>query len=200
MCFISLNSSAATIIENKVKADESYLPTDSVSTNIERESIFPEGSTPLGAMSHFTWGADIGASIDVGGDDMSSFDVDVILGYKDKFIRAVGVGVGVHRAFDNGYTFIPLYVVFRSSFRKQPSLLFLDLQGGYSFNTLGSGNSQGGAYVSVGLGINLAMSKKFNSHIILSYGYFGLKSINDANIIFDGKNINYAQIKFGINF
>lgn len=47
--------------------------------NATRESLFPEKSRSL-AKSHFTWGAEAGASIDLTGHDMSTFDVDVLFG------------------------------------------------------------------------------------------------------------------------
>lgn len=198
-----------TTITSAATVDNTIIAADAINSQhiehldtlyINRESLFPEKSQNLGIQSHFSWGADIGASIDVGGDDMSTFDIDVNLGYKNKFFRLIGVGAGIHRAFGNGCNFIPIYALIRTSFREKPSLFFLDLKGGYSFNSIGYNNSQGGAYASIGCGINLAMSNKFKSHIILSYGYFGMKAINNAAINFDGNHINYAQIKFGVSF
>lgn len=199
-------TSATTIDDSIIVADTinsqqiEQLDTLYVKPNNKRESLFPESSRNLGNQSHFSWGADIGASIDVGGDDMSTFDIDINLGYKNKFFRLIGIGAGIHRAFGNGYNFIPVYAVIQTSFREKPSLFFLDIKGGYSFNSIGSKNHQGGAYASIGCGINLAMSNKFKSHIILSYGYFGMKAINNVAVNFDGNHINYAQIKFGVSF
>lgn len=65
--------------------------------NATRESLFPEKSRSL-AKSHFTWGAEAGASIDLTGHDMSTFDVDVLFGYKNSYIRMVGLGAGIHTA------------------------------------------------------------------------------------------------------
>ena len=165
-----------------------------------RESIFSDVHRPLGIFSHFTWGADLGASIDMGGCDMSTFDADVFFGYKNAIIKTVGVGAGIHQAFGNGHNFIPVYAMFRSSFRRKPSLFFFDAKAGYSFNTISNSHSQGGIYGSVGIGINLAISKHFQSHIILSYGYFGMSAINAEDINYDGRHINYAQLRIGANF
>lgn len=173
---------------------------ESLKRSSSRESIFPDVHRPLGIFSHFTWGADLGASIDMGGSDMSTFDVDVFLGYKNSFIRTVGFGAGIHQAFGNGHNFIPVYAMFRSSFRKKPSLFFADVKAGYSFNTISNSHSQGGIYCSVGVGINLAISKHFQSHIILSYGYFGMSAIDAEDMTYDGKHINYAQLRIGANF
>ncbi len=149
---------------------------------------------------HFTWGVDVGASIDLSGEDMSTFDAETYFGYKGGWVRTAALGAGIHKAFGNKYTFIPLYAMLRTSFRKKPSLLFFELKLGYSFNTLADSGSFGGAYGSAGLGFNLAMTKTFQSHIVLSYSYFTLHSARDMAIPYSGDNINSAVLKFGINF
>lgn len=176
------------------------ISTDSYKYSSGRESIFPDIHRPLGIFSHFTWGVDLGASIDMSGTDMSTFDADVFLGYKNSWIRSVGAGVGIHQAFGNGHNLIPVYALFRSSFRKKPSLFFFDMRAGYSFNHINNTDRQGGAFGSVGVGINLAMSKHFQSHIILSYGYYVTKAVSDLTAGFDASHINYAQIRIGANF
>ena len=131
---------------------------------------------------------------------MSTFDIDVYFGYKGSWVRTAAVGAGIHKAFGNQYTFVPVYGMFRSSFRSRPSLLFFEMKLGYSFNTLSDSGSFGGAYGSVGLGINLAMSKRLQSHLILSYGYFTLNRATDLDIPYSGDNINSAVLRFGVNF
>lgn len=150
--------------------------------------------------SHFTWGADVGSSVDLAGSDMTTFDIDAYFGYKGAMIRTAAAGIGVHKAFGNSYTFIPVYALVRSSFRHEPSLFFMEVKGGYSFNTLADSGSAGGAYGSVGLGINLAMSPKLQSHIILSYGFFTLHNASELAIPYVGDNISYAVLHFGVNF
>ncbi|MBD5203865.1 MAG: hypothetical protein HDS82_03195 [Bacteroidales bacterium] len=165
----------------------------------ERESLFPEGSRSL-AGSHFTWGAEAGASIDLTGHDMSTFDADVLIGYKNDFIRLVGIGAGVHRAFGNGNNFIPLYGVFRSSFRKKPSLLFAHVDFGYSFNTIGDSPTFGDFTGSIGCGINLAMSRRFHSHILIALGFKHFNELHRSDTNIDVKDIYFARITFGVNF
>ena len=131
------------------------------------KAYFPQGSRPLW-LSNFTWGVDVGSSIDLRGYDMSTFDLDVMIGYKSEFIRAIGIGAGVHRSFGKKNNFIPLYFVFRSSFRSKPSLFFFNMRAGYAFSTIADGASRGGVMAAMGVGINLAMSKKFQSHMLLS--------------------------------
>lgn len=152
------------------------------------------------AGSHFTWGADVGSSVDLAGSDMTTFDIDAYFGYKGSLIRTAAAGIGVHKAFGNSYTFIPVYALFRTSFRSEPSLLFMEVKGGYSFNTLADSGSAGGAYGSLGVGINLAMSPKLQSHIVLSYGFFTLHKASELAIPYVGDNISYAVLHFGVNF
>lgn len=165
----------------------------------EAESIFPESSKPL-SESHFTWGGEFGASIDLSGYDTSTFDVDIILGYKNNYFKIIGVGAGVHRAFGTGDNFIPVYAVMRTSFSTKPRLLFMSLKAGYSFNTMGDAPTFGDINASLGCGINLAMSKKFRSHIILAYEFrhFNKRHKDVLNIHAD--DISLATLSFGVNF
>lgn len=166
----------------------------------ERESLFPEGSRKLGVMSHFSWGADVGTSVDMGTDDMSSVDADVSLGYKGGIVRFAGAGAGVHRSFGQGHNFIPIYGIFRTSFRTRPTLLFWEVKAGYSFNTMSHEHSQNGFCASTGIGFNLAHTAGFSSHIVISYAYFGLDPYEHNGVKSDRKNINYAQLRIGISF
>ncbi len=167
--------------------------------NPQRESIFPSGTRNL-EYSHFSWGAEVGTSIDLSGNDMSTINADAYVGYKNKFIRFVGAGVGIHRSFGQGNNFIPIYFLFRSSFRSIPSPLFFHFQAGYSFNTIGDAPVFGDISGSVGMGINLAMSRKFQSHILLAFGFRHFNKRHQENIHIRNENIPLAQIAFGINF
>lgn len=174
--------------------------TDSVAgTRGRQEAIFEGKIKPL-YQSHFTWGADLGASIDLAGENMSTLDIDAYFGYKGSWIRTAAVGAGIHKAFGNQYTFIPVYALLRTSFRSKPSLFFFEIRAGYSFNTLSDSGSDGGACGSIGVGVNLAMTKKLQSHLILSYGYFTLHRASELNIPYSGDNINSAVLRFGVNF
>lgn len=150
--------------------------------------------------SHFTWGADIGTSVDLSGSDMTSVDLDAYFGYKGSLIRTFAVGAGVHKAFGNSYTFMPVFAMVRTSFRSEPSLLFFEAKGGYSFNTLADSGSVGGAYGTLGIGVNLAMSRRFQSHIVVSYGFYTLRKATELAIPYVGDNISYAVLRFGVNF
>lgn len=173
-------------------------PTDTVAQS-ERESLFPNASRSLSG-NGFSWGAEVGSSVDMTGHDMSTLDLDIHIGFKNDFVRFAGVGVGVSRAFGSGYTFVPVYAIFRSSFRKKPSLLFLNAKAGYSFNTVDDSPYYGDFASSLGVGINLAMNRKFRSHFILSCGYRRFGHRHMEQIKEDTRNITLAEIAFGINF
>ncbi len=174
---------------------------ETTSYETKRESLFPQVSRLLWD-SHFTWGADVGASIDIDVEDMSTFNADMYFGYKNSIIKFAGIGAGVHRSFGKGNNFIPVYAMLRSSFRNKPSLVFLDLRFGYSFNTIADYGSHGGFYGGVGIGFNLSQSKRCNTHIILSYACLAMDHDKQqtSEDTYTGKYINYAELKFGISF
>ncbi|MDE6027255.1 MAG: hypothetical protein K2G23_04240, partial [Muribaculaceae bacterium] len=165
----------------------------------ERESIFG-GNKPLDN-SHFTWGADLGASVDLTAHDMSTFDLDFVLGYKNKIIKTAGVGVGIHRTVQGGDHFIPVYALIRTSFTSRPSLQFLNARFGYSFNTVEDSPMFGDYSSALGCGFNLSQSKKAKTYLILgvAYRYFN-KRHQDYISRLDTPSIWMAQLQFGVNF
>lgn len=173
--------------------------TDKKDNEYETESIFPASSKSL-SESHFTWGGEFGASIDLSGYDTSTFDVDIILGYKNNYFKILGVGAGVHRAFGTGDNFIPVYAVMRTSFSTKPRLLFMSLKAGYSFNTMGDAPIFGDINASLGCGINLAVSKKFCSHIILAYEFRHFNKRHKDMLDMHADDISLATLSFGVNF
>lgn len=164
-----------------------------------RESLFPDKSLSL-VSSHFTWGADLGSSIDLSGNDQSTFNADVVFGYKNHIIRILGAGAGVHRSIGSGDNFIPVYLIFRSSFSRSHKLLFMNLKAGYSFNTIGNAATYGDSAASIGLGFNLAMSRKFMSHIIINYGFRHFSKLHRDMIGIAHRDVHLAELSFGINF
>ncbi len=163
------------------------------------ESLIPSAGRDL-STTHFTWGAELGSSIDLGGNDMSSFDCSVVMGYKNSAIRLAGLSVGLRRSFGSRNTFIPLMAVLRTSFRSKPSLFFMHLEAGYSFNSIANSHVRGDYGGSLGLGINLSRSSKFMTHIIIAYGFqhFDVKHREEAGL--KTENVPLAQLSFGINF
>ncbi|MDE7402488.1 MAG: hypothetical protein K2M87_03650 [Muribaculaceae bacterium] len=175
-------------------------PTDSLEQVSLKESLFPKASRSL-ADSHFTWGAEVGSSLDLTSHDLTTIDIDAFLGYKSKLIKLIGIGAGIHRSIHTGNNFIPVYLSFRSSFRSKPSPCFLSVKAGYSFNRVyGAKKSDGDVTASLGLGINLQQSRIAQSYVIISgtYQYFnrGLVSTTDLN----RRYIFFATLAIGVNF
>lgn len=165
-----------------------------------RESLFPEKSRSL-ATSHFTWGAEAGASLDLTGHDMSTFDVDVLFGYKNAYMRMLGLGAGIHRTVQGGDNFIPLYATIQTSFRKKPSLLFMSAKIGYSFNTISDSPTFGDFMSSLGMGVNLSTTSFAKTYIMLSIGYryFNHRHIDMVQRL-DRHYVYIAQLRFGMSF
>lgn len=46
-----------------------------------------------------TFGVEAGASIDMSGNDFSSFDLDLFAGYRSHTIKCFGLGIGLHSSF-----------------------------------------------------------------------------------------------------
>lgn len=182
----------------KMSGDETATSTHNDNAS-DRESIFG-GNRPLDT-SHFTWGADLGASVDLTAHDMSTFDLDFIVGYKNSFIKTAGIGAGIHRTVQGGDHFIPVYALIRTSFISRPSLLFLNARFGYSFNTIEDSPTFGDFNSALGCGINLSQSSKAKTYIIISaaYRYFN-KRHQDYVSRLDTHSIWMAQLQFGVNF
>lgn len=172
---------------------------DSIISNI-RESLFPQKSKSL-ANSHFTWGAEAGTSIDLTANDMSTFDVDVHFGYKNKWFQMLGAGAGIHRTVKGGDNFIPIYASLQTSFRPKPSLLFLSIKAGYSFNTISDSPTFGDLVSAIGCGVNLSQSRAAHTYLILSVGYryFNRRHIDMIEKI--STHYTYlAHLSFGVSF
>ena len=152
------------------------------------------------AIQHFGWGADVGSTIDIASNDMSSIDIDAYFGYKNNFFRIIGVGAGIKSAIGNSYTFIPVYAILRTNFTPRPTLCFMDLKLGYSFNTLKEDATQNSFMGSVGLGFNLYSRREFKSHLILAYTFMNTDSYYTGNVYNEINNYSGMSVKIGISF
>ena len=186
--------------DNRTERDIQNIENTGVSDDDNiRESFFPQKSRSL-SFSHFTWGAEAGSSLDLTSHDLSTFDVDVLLGYKDSLIKLAGIGAGIHRSIHTGNNFIPVYGVIRTSFRRKPSLLFMNLQAGYSFNTISDNGTLGDFYGALGVGVNLQQTQRAKSYIILSAAYQYFSQANKEKINMDSNYIFFARLVVGVNF
>ena len=158
-------------------------------------------NTPYSSRSsHFTWGFEVGSSIDISGYDSSTINADALVGYKNAYIRFIGAGLGIHHAVGSGDNYVPLYLAFRSSFSSRPRLFFLSAKIGYSFNTIGDADTFGDINASLGWGINLTIAKKFQSYLILGYEFRHFNSKHRETVSIDTKNISMASLSLGFNF
>lgn len=145
----------------------------------------------------FTWGGDVGTTIDFSSNGMSTIDADVNVGYKNKFFRSLCIGVGMHNTLSNGDRMIPVYLLVKTSFTSKPKqLCFGEVKLGYSFNSIKS-ETQQGLYCSSGVGFNLYSNEKFKSHLIIAYNFYRMHKSEKLKRL---ENIHCVSIKVGINF
>lgn len=202
LCVLAVGASSLPEPDAKVSRIRQVrgLRNDSVKAEKEYHGVLLENADRPLSESHFTWGGEVGASVDMGGNDMSTFDIDVMFGYKNKIIKTLGVGAGVHRAFGQGSNFVPVYAVIRMYFSPDHKLFFLNLKGGYSFNSFSYRGAQNGLKGCIGIGCNLSQGRKANSHLILSCGYFRLDKQMIAANGDPVRDIFLGKITLGVNF
>lgn len=166
--------------------------------NIETDSLaYPIKNTPK--MSHIRWGLELGTGLDLSGTDLSTFNFDIIIGYRNKFINTLGIMAGVHKSLGTRDTFLPLKVVFRSSFNNRPSLAFFHFSAGYSFNTVSSSPMFGDITGTVGCGFNLVQRPRFQSNIMVGFGFRHFNRRHREMTNLTKNNVGFAQISFGIS-
>ncbi len=185
-------------------------PKDSVLFVIPQESLATEAKVAKESnLGHFTWGADLGSSVDLTANDMTSIDITGYFGYKNRWLRFLGIGAGINSMLGNASRCYPIYAMLRTSFSSRPQLCFLDLRGGISVNNILNYSSQTDFYGSVGLGITLAKGKKFSSHIIVSYNFSPIRPyiirtevpVTDSpGEVFEGDPIQTTTIESSVSF
>lgn len=150
--------------------------------------------------NHFAWGAEIGGGIDMTSNDLSSINLDAYFGYRNSWCELLGVGAEVNMMVNNSVRSFPVYAVFRTGFSRRPTILFMDLRAGVAFNNITDSQQQTSAYISPGLGVNLAGGRTFQSYLTVSYVYNGMKPfmLGDRNI--DVDPLSMACVRLGIRF
>lgn len=148
----------------------------------------------------FSWGAEAGASIDLTGQEMSAIDFNASFGMKYSWVRFLGIGVGADIAISNSCRSYPLYVDFRTNFRKEPSLFFWAVKCGVALNYLQHNAQQTSAAGYTGLGINLAQGRKFSSYMLIGYSFRNRKDIEGGDYTLKLKPIHYASVRLGVSF
>lgn len=153
------------------------------------------------AASHFAWGAAVGGTIDLSGQDLTSIDISAGFGYKNDFIKFLGAGATIKTMTTTSSRAYPVYAMFRSGFSSRPTLCFLELRCGCTFLNLEGAPSQTDVYAGAALGITLATGKHFTSHISIGYEFSPVKDYTSH----DGLHVNMkpmqtAALKIGIQF
>lgn len=149
---------------------------------------------------HFAWGAEVGGSIDMTSNDMSTINANAFFGYRNSWIDALGAGAGINVTVNNNCRMFPIYALFRTSFTSRPSLLFMDLRVGTAVNSVDSHASHARFYCAPGIGFNLARSNKFCSYITLSYQYNGMKYYMKEDVRHNISSLSLASVQLGICF
>lgn len=152
------------------------------------------------ASSHFSWGADIGSSIDMTGQDLTAINLDASFGYKGDYIRFAGLGAGIKMMVSNSSRCYPVYAMFRSSFTRRPSLCFAQLKLGISFNNFYTDIYRRDLYSNIGLGFTLATGRSFSSHIVLAYEFIPIKRTAVPEAVSPLSDMHSATITIGASF
>lgn len=167
------------------------------------QSVAPK-ATPKRSISYenprlkFAWGADLGASADMSGNDMSSIDLDLNAGISRGWINFLGIGAQANITVANSQRYYPLFVLFRTNFTNRPTRFFWELKGGVSLNYIESLRQQLGSYAFTGCGIKLASSNRFTSHLTLGYTWLQRRGTvgDETNATYP--DLHYVTIKLGL--
>lgn len=153
-----------------------------------------------GAMGHFTWGVDLGSAIDLTSHDMSIFELGASFGYKGGWFRFAGAGAAIVSMINNSSRCYPVYGMVRTSFTPEHKLCFMELKAGVSFNIINEFATQTDFYGSLGVGLTLAHSRKFSSHVILRGIFMPLHSVEIDGVRQLDYSLGYAAIGIGCAF
>ncbi len=152
---------------------------------------------------NFAWGAELGGSIDMTGSDMASFNFGLHVGISYSWIKFLGVGASYNIMTANSCRHMPVYAELRTDFSARPRLLFFDIRGGVSINSLPQDISRTGGYVFTGIGCNLAKSKKFASYLLVGYSFVNKGNLvvpADSSLPMHTDDLSYATVSLGVTF
>lgn len=158
-----------------------------------------ETAADTAKVSPFTWGAEVGSGIDMGGDDMSTLNIEAQFGYRNSWLNIAGLGAGINVMMSNSCRSFPIYAVFRSSFANKPKLLFGDLKIGVAVNQATGIPDRTNFFIRPSVGINLARGEKFSSYMTLGYTYNSMTFEGDKlDTLVHG--LNMATVSIGVTF
>lgn len=168
-------------------------------TIVSTLTAFAAGNTSSSPSRKFTWGAEAGTGIDMGGDNMSTLNLRATVAYSGPYLELAGIGAGVDMVMSNSTRTFPIYAIVRSSFARAPKLLFAELRGGIAVSQVPSFADQTKPFIQPGVGIHLATGATFSSYLTLSYTYNGFSFYGDkADTLIRG--LNLATIAIGVTF
>lgn len=149
----------------------------------------------------FAWGADIGGTIDLSSHGMSAIGIGANFGMSWKWVRFFGIGVSGNTAVSNGTMMYPIFLNFRTDFCNTRQLLFADVRVGVSINNFSDteGNDPG-AYLSAGMGVTMAKSRTFSSHVMLAYTYMDRTRCYLGNYERHCPGMSMVSLRLGIAF
>ena len=154
-------------------------PQQPVKGHVTRKGLERDPFTEQGALGHFTWGADLGSGVDLTAHDMTGFQISACFGYKGRWVRFAGLGVELMSMMNNSSRLTPVYAMVRTSFSPWHRLCFMELRAGISMSSIHQFKTQTDLYGSLGLGLTLAHSRKFSSHVVLRATAVPLKPVTD---------------------
>lgn len=147
----------------------------------------------------FTWGAEVGSGIDMGGDNMSTLNIAALIGYRTSWINFAGIGLGIDMMMSNSCRAFPIYGMVRSSFSAKPKLFFAEMRAGVAINQATDVPNRTNLFLQPGAGIYLATGKTFSSYLTLSYTYNAMTFYGDKkDTLVHG--LNMATLSLGVTF
>ena len=148
----------------------------------------------------FAWGGDVGASIDMSGNDMSSIDFNLAFGIRRGWIKFLGVGAQADIYVSNSCRSYPIYALLRTNFVERDTRVFWEVKGGMSLNYLEHNHHQTGIFGSTGVGMRLASGRSFSSYLVLAYTFLQRRKIIGPEMTHDFTDLHCASVRLGIVF
>lgn len=198
--FVKPKTASPDSLPGDVAAIELAADTDSTAIHDEHHSPWAPKPKWGPQTAKFAWGAEVGSTIDMSGNEMSSIDFSASFGLHYKWLSFAGIGVGANIMVNNSYRTYPIYVDLRTDFSKLVKFLFIDFRGGVALNYLERNMRQTGAYVSPSIGFNLASGETFRSYLTLGYTFISRKDIHRGEEVFPYKSLSLATVRLGVAF
>ena len=148
----------------------------------------------------FAWGADVGSSVDLSGNDMTSVDINMCFGMTYRWLIFAGVGVGAQMSFNNSCRTYPVYLNLRTDFSRKVLPIFLDMRVGSAFNYLPGNINQQALFASLSLGFNMATGRTFRSYIMCGYTYNGRGDVDSEIGLMRFPALSLASVRLGVQF